>query len=284
MIIMKKLLTGILAGALILSMHTTAFAQGKIFVDLQEVSGTSPEIVNDRTMVPVRAITEMLGYDVNWIESKQQVEVCEKGSTVPVIIMNINSTLAYCTKYEPALGDTVGMEKTLDAPATLINDRTYVPLRFISEAVGYTVDYNVDTADVYLFSPAYTESHIGEGKGEDAPSGVWDDGIGEDRPSGVWDDGIGTAVPLTFEEQVYVLDQMTYDWLAMTPAEKDDYVMMVGRWWEDYESIIVEDYDEMVDILDHQCEQYYRNGVDEFVFFTVCDIYGVDVANYATMG
>jgi len=60
--------------------------------------------------------------------------------------------------------------------------------------------------------------------------------------------------------------------------------MMVGRWWEDYENIIVEDYDEMVDVLDHQCEQYYRYGVDEFVFFTVCDIYGVDVTNYATMG
>ena len=289
---MKKLIAGLLTGAMILSMGTTAFAKGNIYVDLVEAKGASPQIVNDRTMVPVRAITEMLGYKVNWIESLKQVEVCDPYTGVVVITMNINSTRAY---YVNEYGARV--QKTLDSPATLINDRTYVPLRFISEAVGYTVDYNVDTADVYLFSPEYQASHVGEGKGEDRPSGIWDDGIGEDRPSGVWDDGIGedrpsgiwddgigAAVPLTFEEQVYVLDQMTYDWLAMTPAEKDDYVMMVGRWWEDYENIIVEDYDEMIDVLDHQCEQYYRNDVNEFVFFTLCDIYGVDVDTYATMG
>lgn len=169
---MKKWLQAIMTSALVLMMSTTALAaKGGIYVDLIEVKGAAPQIVNNRTMVPVRAITEMLGYDVKWTESTKQVEVCDPDTGTTVITMNIDQTRAY---YINDLGAKV--EKTLDAPATLINDRTYVPLRFISEAVGYTVDYSVDTADVYLFSPEYIFNHVGEGKGDDQPSGVWDDG------------------------------------------------------------------------------------------------------------
>lgn len=281
---MKKFFVMLLTGAMIMGMGTTAFAKGGIYVDLVEANGASPQIVNDRTMVPVRAITEMLGYKVNWNESKKQVEVCDPDTGVAVIVMNIDSKQAYYTKYEPALGERVGVQKQLDAPATLLNDRTYVPLRFISEAVGYTVEYHADTADVYLFSPEYQARQAGEGKGEDRPSGVWDDGKGEDRPSGVWDDGMGSVVPLTYEEMLYVCEPTTYDWLEMTPAEKDEFVMMVGRWWEEREGRIVADYDEMVAMLNHQCEQYYRYDVNEYVFYTVCDLYGVDVSVYAVMG
>ena len=56
---------------------------------------------------------------------------------------------------------------------------------------------------------------------------------------------------------------------------------MIARWWEDYENIIVDDYDYMVDALNHQMETYYRNGVDANLFLTVCDIYGVDASHYA---
>lgn len=245
---------------LVFSMSITAFAKGKIFVDLVEVeTDTPPQIINDRTMVPVRAITEMLGYDVYWIAEKQQVEVCEKGSTVPVIIMNINSTLAYYTVYEEALGDYVGCEAVLDSPAVIINDRTFVPLRFISEAVGYKVEYDAENADVYLFSPEYVKNQEGEGKGEDQTG-----------------EGVGTVVPLSYEEMVYVLEQTTEDWLAMSKEDKEAYVLMVGRWWEDYANLIIEDYDEMIEVIDHQMEQYHKNKVDDFVFVTICEIYEVD--------
>ena len=282
---MKKWMAAILTCAMVFSMGTTAFAKGNIYVDLVEAKGASPQIVNDRTMVPVRAITEMLGYDVKWIQEKQQVEVCDPDTGVPVIIMNIDSKRAYYTKYEPVLGDGVGVEKILDAPATLIHDRTYVPLRFISEAVGYTVDYNVDTADVYLFSPQYNANHSGEGKGDSTPtqkpSGVWDDGIGVDNPSGVWDDGVGSVVPLTNDEMVYVCDQTTNSWLKMSEEEKDAYVVLVGRWWEERDNFIVPDYDEMVSMLDHQSETYYRNGVDLAILITACELYDIDLLKYA---
>ena len=231
----------------------------------------------------------MLGYDVYWHDDTRQVSVCEKGNTVPVIIMTIDSTNAYYTKYDEELGDSVGVEAILDSPATIINNRTFVPLRFISEAVGYVVEWIEETGDVYLFSPLYIKNHQGEGKGGE-PGGTGDDGKGEglgsaedgigEAPAGVNDDGKGDVVPLLYEEMEYVLSKTTEDWLAMTDEKKDEFVVLIGRWWEDYENRIVEDYDDMVKVIDHQMEQYHKNGVDDYVFPTVCEIYGVDVSKY----
>ena len=286
---MKKLFTMALAVIMALTMTTSVFAQGKIFVDLQEVvSDTAPEIINERTMVPVRAIAEMIGYDVYWRAETQQVHVCEKGSEVPVIAMEIGNTKAYYTVYAEELGETMGAEVILDVPATVVNNRTLVPLRFVSEAVGYVVEYMEESGDVHLFSPDYIERHQGDGKGGEPGGtaddgkgglGIAEDGKGED-PEGVNADGKGDVVPLTMEEMEYVLSITTNSWLEMTKEEKDKYVVMVGRWWEDYENIIVEDYDEMVEVVDHQMEQYFKNDVDEYVFFTICEIYEVDKSTY----
>ena len=288
----KGLVCVALVAMLVLGMSVSVFASGKIYVDLNEVvSDTPSQIINNRTLGPVRAITEMLGYDVYWHNDTRQVDVCEKGSTVPVIAMQIDSTKAYYTKYDEELGESVGVEAILDSPATIINSRTFVPLRFISEAVRYVVEWDKDTGDVYLFSPLYIENHQGEGKGGE-PGGTGDDGKGEglglaedgkgEAPAGVNADGKGDVVPLSYEEMEYVLAQETEDWLNMTKEEKDEYVILVGRWWEDYENLIVEDYDDMVKVVDHQMEQYHKNGVNDYVFYTICEIYDVDVTVYAT--
>ena len=288
----KGLVSMALVVMLVLGMSVSVFAKGNIFVDLNEVESDTPsQIINERKMVPVRAITEMLGYDVYWHEDTRQVDVCEKGSTVPVIAMQIDSTKAYYTKYDEELGDSVGVEAILDSPATIINNRTLVPLRFISEAVGYVVEWIPETEDVYLFSPEYIKNHQGEDKGGE-PGGTGDDGKGEglglaedgkgEAPEGVNADGKGEVIPLSYEEMEYVLAQTTEDWLDMTKEEKDNYVVLVGRWWEDYENLIVEDYEDMVKVIDHQMEQYYKNDVNDFVFFTICEIYEIDATKYAT--
>ena len=258
----KAIISAIMAVALTLCMSVSAFAQSKIFVDLQEVkTDVPPQIINGRTMVPVRAITEMIGYNVIWIQEKQQVEVYEPDASAPTIIMNIGKTTALYTKYEAELDDTVSYEVTLDSPPILINNRTFVPLRFISEAVGYTVDYNVDTTDVYMFSPYYMESHIGEGMGEEG-------------------EGIGTAQPLTPDEINYVLSFRTKSWLELKPEQKANVVSLIARWWEAVDGYVVEDLDAVLADLDHQMETYFRNNIDEGVFQTACDIYKIDVSKY----
>lgn len=262
---MKKISSIILAIVMTLSLTATAFAANKIFVDLVEVkTDTPPTIINGRTMVPVRAITEMIGCRVEWIAESRQVEVYAPNSTDPDIIMQIGNKTAYYTQYEEELGENVGVEAVLDSPPAIVNNRTLVPLRFISEAIGYTVDWNVDSKDVYMFSPEYMENQIGEGKGEDIAAG----------------EGIGETKPLSEEEINYVLSFQTKSWLELSVERKAYIVSLIGRWWGSVDHYIIEDYDAVLADIDHQMETYSRNNVNANVFETACEIYNIDVSNY----
>lgn len=278
---MKKWVTGVLAVAMALAMSATAFA-GTIFVDLNEVkSDTAPQIVNGRTMVPVRAISEMLGYRVSWIQDKQQVEVFEADAEYPCIIMNIDSTTAYYEKYVPGLGDTIGAEATLDAPATIINGRTFVPLRFISEAVGYEVEYIAETGDIHLFSPEYKDAQEGEGIGEDviAEDVSVEEEIDYSEPfRAIFADAGYDKNTLAFMSKMeYLHAQNTQTWLAMSDHEKAYALAALGAYLEYFDAYVVEDYDQLRMDLDHQMEQYFRNAVNESLTETVYDMYASDI-------
>ena len=85
-----------------------------------------------------------------------------------------------------------------------------------------------------------------------APSGIQDDGIGDDPTFG---EGIGEVIALSDEEKAYMLAQTTDTWLEMSRQEKDELVVLIGRWMEEITGFIVEDYDDMVVVLDRQMEQ-----------------------------
>lgn len=100
---------------------------------------------SSRTMVPVRFVSEKLGLNVNYVMRSNEaplggIIVGDKNGTV--ITMNTNSTTAIKT--------TKDERKTLvmDAPSIIYDGRTYVPVRFISEALGYDVDWKDST--VYI--------------------------------------------------------------------------------------------------------------------------------------
>ena len=85
-----------------------------------------PVIVNDRTLVPMRAIFEALGMNVEWNDAERKVTASGNGYTVELVV---NSEFAYVN----------GKEVKLDTPATIISSRTMVPVRFVSEATGNNV-------------------------------------------------------------------------------------------------------------------------------------------------
>jgi len=87
----------------------------------------APFTVNGRTLVPVRLLEE-LGAKIEWNNAKQTVTIT-KGSDV--VVLTINSTIALKN----------GSSITLDAKAVLKDKRTFVPVRFVSETLGYTVDW-----------------------------------------------------------------------------------------------------------------------------------------------
>lgn len=103
-----------------------------------------PQIINDRTMVPVRAIFEALGAAVEWNNETRTV-TATKAETV--VSLTIDSNVI-------KVNDT---EKTVDVPAMIVNDRTLVPVRAISEAFECTVEWNQETYTVTVTSAAAEE-------------------------------------------------------------------------------------------------------------------------------
>ncbi len=102
----------------------------KEFVHTEDVWG-------DRILVPLRAIFEALGADVDWNDASQTVTAIKGNRSISLAI---GSNILYIN----------GEAKTLDATAILVNARTLVPVRAISEAFGCTVDWNDAEAAVYI--------------------------------------------------------------------------------------------------------------------------------------
>ncbi|MBE7021044.1 MAG: hypothetical protein E7411_06410 [Ruminococcaceae bacterium] len=87
-----------------------------------------PQIINSRTMVPMRAIFEKLGAEVIWDEATASATASTFDTTIKI---TRDSEKAYVN----------GQEFTLDSPATIIDGRFLVPIRFISESFGAKVEW-----------------------------------------------------------------------------------------------------------------------------------------------
>lgn len=96
-----------------------------------------PIIANDRTVLPVRFISEALGAKVAWNETEQKITVVS-GDTV--ITMYINSDIAY-------IGDTA---VTLDCAPFMQDGISYAPVRFIAEALGAAVEWDAPTKQITI--------------------------------------------------------------------------------------------------------------------------------------
>jgi hypothetical protein len=90
-----------------------------------------PVIKEGRTLIPVRAI-EAMGATVEWFPKDYLVIITKgDGDDKITIKMYLESGLVYVD----------GVKKEIDIKPGMINNRTYVPLRFIAEALGLKVDY-----------------------------------------------------------------------------------------------------------------------------------------------
>lgn len=92
---------------------------------------------NGRVQVPVRFVTEALGAEVSWNGTSKMVTIKRQGVTVTMKIgekiINVN-----------------GRQKTLDTKAVLISGRTFVPVRFVSEALGAKVSWDAQIRTAYI--------------------------------------------------------------------------------------------------------------------------------------
>lgn len=97
----------------------------------------APYVTKGRTLVPFRFLGEALGAQVEWDQTNRQAVLKLSGSEVKV---KLNSNVAQVN----------GQAKTLDVPAEIKAGRTFVPLRFISEALGAQVFYDSSNKQIQV--------------------------------------------------------------------------------------------------------------------------------------
>ena len=92
-----------------------------------------PPIIEDgSTLVPMRFLFEQMGADVEWDGKTQTATATIDNKAVTFSIDNVNARI----NNKPA---------KMDVPARLVNGKTMVPLRFLSENMGYDVDWDADS-------------------------------------------------------------------------------------------------------------------------------------------
>ena len=144
---MKKITLLLLTSiSLLLCLQLNAFATNDIAVKINNeavIFDQKPIIENDRTLVPIRAIAEKMLFDVDYEHSTQKITL-KNFNTVLTLYVNQNSI-----SKELIHASQTYIDKTktisLDVPAKIIEGRTYVPLRAISELFGATVDWDNST-------------------------------------------------------------------------------------------------------------------------------------------
>lgn len=153
----KKILSGILAAAL--SLSTLAFAAEenskveisfKVGDSILSINGAKTEVETPyiagagTTLVPLRVITESFGAQVDWEGETKTITLTYPDVN---IVLQIDNIIAKVNDHSETLPE---------APALSQNGVTMVPLRFISETFGATVNYDNETGGILV-----TKENIG---------------------------------------------------------------------------------------------------------------------------
>lgn len=121
--------------------HAYAAKEVKIEIDGKEMvpKDMPAVIINGRTMLPMRQIAQELGCEVNWNEAAKQIYVM-RGSDI--IVFAVDSKIGYEN----------GQEFTMDVPATIVNDRTMLPVRALADALHLNIKWDDPSRTVSIQS------------------------------------------------------------------------------------------------------------------------------------
>lgn len=125
--------------------HAYKAEEVTINVNGQKITGLDvpPVIINSRTLVPARAIFEKMGAEVTWNADTQEVYIVKNSD---LVVLKINSET----------GHTNGLDFKMDTAAKIINDRTMIPVRAASEALGCKVGWDDSTRLISINEAGYT--------------------------------------------------------------------------------------------------------------------------------
>ena len=144
---MKRAISLFLVVVFMLCMAISVTAQDEIRVVLNGKViefDQPPVIISDRTMVPVRAIYEALGAEVEWDAQTRTASGTKDGVKVSFVI-------------DEAFVTVNGSKKEIDAPACIAGNRTLVPVRALAEGFNTKVEWDGTNRIVFLYDNEYSE-------------------------------------------------------------------------------------------------------------------------------
>ncbi len=107
-------------------------------IDKNKIEMDMPPVqIDGRTLVPTREIFEPMGASVEWKEKEKKIFINHGDKLIVLEVNNSN-------------GWVEGELKKLDAPPKIINNKVMLPLRFISETLGYNVDWDEKNSHISI--------------------------------------------------------------------------------------------------------------------------------------
>ena len=139
---MKKVLAIITVITLLFSV-VTCFAEAtnteiKVILNGEEVVfDQGPILVNEKPMIPLRAVFEKMGASISWDNDTETVmAICRD----TIVMLQIDNEKMF--KLDEAI--------VLETPAMLVNDRTLIPIHAISDVWGSDIEWNRETNEVLI--------------------------------------------------------------------------------------------------------------------------------------
>ncbi|PRO66997.1 stalk domain-containing protein [Alkalicoccus urumqiensis] len=163
---------------------------------------------NNRLLVPLRAIFEDLGAEVTWVQETKEIMAVRGEDHVH---MNVTADYAFINDEEYQLDQTPEVKE----------GRTYVPLRFVSEALGAEVRWDGEAGSVYVNNGPETEREVTQPEGENILSE-------QDLQLLDWMPAMpGESVDETLVSSEQLDSQYPFDWHVFTQENSSFY--MIGH-------------------------------------------------------
>ena len=103
----------------------------------------APYIVNGTTLIPLRGLLELMGAEISWNGDNQVIGITADGGID--ITLQIDYQLVFVE--DPQFGR---VRYTLRTVPTIKDSRTFIPVRFVSEQLGYNVAWNGETGEITI--------------------------------------------------------------------------------------------------------------------------------------
>lgn len=175
---MKKLMLALLVVTMLLSLFPGIGLAGpsavvpKLYLNGEQLkSEVEPQMIKGMyTVVPIRIVSESIGYEVEWNQASKLVTI-HNGNDEIILQIDDSSALVNQSPVQ------------MDVPAIVQNGVTLIPLRFVGEQLGLKVEWDQQTKSVYLTQEVQDNPAEPEEEQTEEP----------DKPEQTEDSGSGTS-------------------------------------------------------------------------------------------